>query len=107
MTLDDTDCDLLELLTLEVPWYMVGGEFHAAYGGVERLAGRLEELVHAELVRIHDREAPGVAPPIVELVSDALANGCYERIEENLDPRWMLVATDAGFALIEERLGRQ
>lgn len=107
MELTDTDCEVLELLTLSVPWYMVCGEFHEAYGGPEPLARRLLELAHAELVTVTNTNSPGALVTAEELAADALEQDCYESVEETREPRWDLMATDAGFALIEQRLNRQ
>ena len=39
--LREADKDLLELTALEVPWSMVCGDLHCAFGSVEALARRI------------------------------------------------------------------
>jgi hypothetical protein len=107
MELTSNDLELMDLLTLQVPWYMVCGEFHEIYGGPEPLARRLVELSRAELLVIRDTSDAHALVTSEVLANDALANNCYENIEKTREPRWDMMATDAGFALIEERLGRQ
>jgi hypothetical protein len=107
MTLSELDKRLMELLTLQVPWYMVCGEFHEEYGGPQALAARLAEMEHEELIVIRDTQTRGVPVSADVLANDALANDCYESLEETREPRWDVVATDAGFKLVEDRLGRQ
>ena len=107
MTLTNLDKELLELLALQVPWYMVCGEFHERYGSAARLAQRIVELQHAEILEIRskDRSAPPVSAQ--DLERDALENDCYDDLEATREPQWTLVATEKGFRLIEDRLREQ
>ena len=107
VNISDLDKDLLELVTLQVPWQMVCGEFRERYGSAGGLAQRLFELRHAGLLEIRPRsdEAPDLTPEAME--SDARENDYYEDLESTPEPRWDIVATDAGFRAVEERLGEQ
>ena len=104
---NELDEELLELIALQVPWYMVCGEFHQRYGSAGALARRLFELREAGLLEIRSRsgEAVDLTPEAME--ADALENDCYEEIESVREPRWDIIATDVGFSSIETRLGKQ
>ena len=104
MELSETDKDLLELVTLQVPWYMVCGEFHRKYGSPAKLAWRLMELREAGLLELRGGEQPVSAE---DLEADALANNCYDDLEDTREPEWHIVATDRGVERIEDRLDRE
>ena len=86
---------------------MVCGEFQEAYGGPAKLAQRLKDLEQRELISIRDPANRDRLVSANELADDALANNCYEDLTDTRDSRWDMVATDAGFTLIEERVGKQ
>ena len=106
MVVSEVDEELLELAAVQVPWYMVCADFHAPYGSAEALVRRLFELREAGLLVIH--AARRGAPVSAEaMVADALDHGCYEDFESSREPRWEIVATDAGYDRIRARLGAQ
>lgn len=105
--LTELDRELLEVLTLEIPWYMVCGEFHTRYGGAEALIARLLQLQRAGLLRLRNIDSPQAAITAEMLLDDARRNDCYQDIEDTREPHWDLVATDRGFALVAHRLGRE
>jgi hypothetical protein len=107
IALEENDKNLLELATLQVPWYMVCGEFHRKYGSAHALAWRLMELREAGLIEVRGNNAAGTPVSAEDLEADALANDCYEDLENTREPEWQIVATDLGVELIEERLARE
>ena len=107
MTVSELDLELLEVLTLQVAWYMICGEFANRYGGPGPLATRLTELRDGGLVSIRNMDNPARKITAAELEADAIDNNCYEDLEETRDPLWDMVATDSGYALVAARLGRQ
>ncbi len=106
MDLASVDEDLLELAAVQVPWYMVCADFHEPYGSADALVRRLFELREAGLLTIHPARR---GAPITHdaMVADALEHGCYEDFESSREPRWEIVATDAGYERIRDRLGAQ
>ena len=107
MELSETDKELLELVMLKVPWYMVCGDFHERYGSPGALAERLMALQYEALLEVRSN-APGGEPPDAEhLERDATANDCYRDLEATTDPVWEVVATDKGVAMIADRLDRE
>ena len=105
MELSDLDLELLEVAAVQVPWYMVCGEFHERYGSPAELVRRLFEMREAGL--LHIRGKPDARPTPAAMVADALAHDCYEDFESSREPLWDIVATDAGYTRIEQRLGPQ
>ena len=105
MELTELDLDLLEVAAMQVPWYMVCGEFHARYGSAGALVRRLFELREAGLLVIRGKPAHEPTPEALE--TDALAHGCYEEFESSRDPIWDIVATDLGYGHVEQRLSAQ
>jgi hypothetical protein len=101
------DLELLEVLTLQVPWYMICGEFATRYGGPEQLAERLITLRNAKLIKLRDTVRAEHQITAAELVADAIDNNCYAELEETREPQWDMMATDAGYALVEARLDRE
>ena len=101
------DLELLEVLTLQVPWYMICGEFAARYGSPGQLATRLIQMRDAKLITLRDKLRPNHLISAAELEADAVANDCYADLEETREPRWDMMATDAGYALVEGRFDRQ
>ena len=97
----DVDLDLLEALTLQVPWYMVCGEFADQYRGPGPLAYRLIELANAGLIIMRDTHQSDHEISAAELEADALANNCYEDLDEKREPQWGMMATETGYALIK------
>lgn len=107
MELTKLDENLLELAALEVPWYMVCGEFHERYGSPGALARRLFELRDADLLTIRSRMSGELAITPEALEEDALLNACYEDVENIKEPEWDIVATDSGYELVKHRLAAQ
>ena len=107
MKLTELDKDLLELLALQVPWYMVCGEFHERYGSPGALARRLFALRDAELVSIRVKESTEAKLSPEALEADALSNECYDNLEATREPIWYMVSTDRGYELVKDRLGAQ
>ena len=107
MQVSDVDLELLEVLTLQVPWYMICGEFADRYGGPGPLARRLFELAHADLIRIRDTARPDHAITAADLEADAIANDCYEDLDDTREPLWDMMATDKGYALVKQRFDVQ
>jgi len=105
-TLEPRDEELLELAALQAPWFMVCGEFHARYGSAGALARRLLELERAGLLEVRAGRGE-VAPDAAMLETDATAHDCYRDLETTRDPRWTIVASDRGMALIAHRLERE
>ncbi len=105
--LSETDKNLLELVTLQVPWYMVCGEFHRPFGSPGALARRLMELRDAGVLEVRGTSSTGAPVAAADLEADALANDCYEDLESTREPGWHVVATDAGVELIADRLSRE
>ena len=105
--LSEHDQDLLELIVLKVPWYMVCGDFHRRYGSAGALARRLFELQEAGLLNITPRgpHAPTVTPELLE--ADAASNNCYDDFDRSWEPIWDVMITERGFELIEDRLKEQ
>jgi len=67
---------------------------------------RLFELRDAELLVIRGmHEATPITMAAME--ADALEHDCYEDFESSREPRWDIVATDAGYERIRARLGAQ
>ena len=99
----DVDLDLLEVLTLQVPWYMICGEFADQYGGPGPLAYRLIELAHAGLIILRDTHQSDHEISAAELEADALANNCYEDLDETREPQWDMMAAETGYVLIKRR----
>ncbi len=106
MDLAKVDEELLELAAVQVPWYMVCADFHELYGSADALVRRLFELRDAGLLAIHAAR-PGAPITREAMVTDALDHGCYEDFESSREPRWEIVATDAGYERIRARLGAQ
>lgn len=106
MEISEVDGELLELLALQSAWYMVCGEFYEAYGSPGALASRLFELRAAGLIEIHARAA-NAELSAAALEADAINNDCYRDLSATNEPRWDLVATDAGFQMIKGRLSEQ
>lgn len=107
MELSKLDLELLEVLTLQVPWYMICGEFASRYGGAGPLAQRLMAMQHAHLIAIRDVRRDSHVITAAELEADAVANNCYADLEDTREPQWDMMATDAGYALVEERFALQ
>ncbi|MEM7407246.1 MAG: hypothetical protein AAF458_18240 [Pseudomonadota bacterium] len=103
MQINEIDLELLEVLTLQVPWYMICGEFADRYGGPGPLARRLLELQAAEYIRIRDTGRPDHQITVAELEADALANNCYEDLDDTREPQWDMMATEQGYALVKQR----
>ncbi len=101
--LSENDQSLIELVALEVPWFIVCSEFHHEYGSAEALVLRLFELRHLELLEINPSEPTGDVTPEA-LVSDALANDCYEDCQFPALSSWVIVATALGFEQVRDRL---
>ncbi len=104
--LDARDEELLELAAIQVPWYMVCGEFHTRYGSPGALARRLIELRRHGLVEVRG-DGAGLPADAAALEADAIENDCYRNVEDTRDPRWTVVTSDAGAALIAHRLERE
>jgi hypothetical protein len=102
--LSETDEQLLELAALQVPWYMICGEFHRHYGGPGALARRLYELQGWGVLEVRSSSRNGSEPSAQRLEADALAHECYEELDATHDPRWEIVTTDAGMLAIRARL---
>ena len=65
------------------------------------------ELSDAGLVSIREK-TPGddlASPEALE--NDAVANNCYDDFDSSRGVRWEIIATDRGFAVVEEGLGKQ
>lgn len=107
MEMSEVDLELLEVLTLQVPWYMICGEFAERYGGPGLLAARLMEMQHAELIVIRDVRREQHVITAADLEADALANNCYADLEDTREPHWDMMATDAGYALVQQRFAAQ
>ncbi len=107
LVLSEIDKELLELAALKVPWYMVCGDFHRRYGSAGGLAKRLFELSDAGLVSIQEKTPGDVLASPEALEIDALENNCYEDFDSSRGARWEIIATDRGFAAVEEDLGKQ
>lgn len=107
LTIDNVDLDVLEVLTLQVPWYMVCGEFAGLYGGPGPLARRLLVLADAGLIEMRDTARPDHEISAEDLEADALANNCYEDLDDTREPQWDMMATEAGYALVKQRFGVQ
>ena len=105
--LNEIDRELLELAVLKVPWYMVCGDFHHRYGSAGALARRLFELSDAGLVNIRENPPGDDVPSPEALETDAIANNCYDDFDSSRGSRWEIMATDRGFAAVEEDLGKQ
>lgn len=106
-TLSEIDRELLELAVLKVPWYMVCGDFHHRYGSAGALARRLFELSDAGLITIREK-TPGSAPlSPATLERDAIRNNCYDDFDSSRGSSWEIIATDRGFAAVEDDLGKQ
>ena len=103
--LSENDLQVLELVALEVPWFIVCSEFHHKYGSAEALALRLYELRHLELLEIESSELGGDVT-LQALVSDAIANGCYEDCDFPSRSGWVIVATAQGFEHVQSRFRR-
>ena len=106
-TLNEIDRELLELAVLKVPWYMVCGDFHRRYGSAGALVKRLFELSDAGLVIIREKTPGADVPSHHALETDAIDNGCYDDFDSSRGSRWEIIATDRGFAAVEEDLGKQ
>ena len=107
MELTETDRELLELVTLQVPWYVVCGDFHRRFGSPGALARRIMELEYGGLLEVRET-TPGAGKPSAEaLERDALEHGCYDDLTDTWEPMWEIMATDEGFAMIEDRLDRE
>ena len=105
--LSEIDKELLELAVLKVPWYMVCGDFHRRYGSAGALAKRLFELSDAGFVSIQEK-TPGDDETSPEaLKTDAINNNCYDDFDSSRGSRWEIIATDRGFAAVQEDLGKQ
>ena len=61
----------------------------------------------AKLITLRDKLRPDHLISAAELEADAVANDCYADLEETREPRWDMMATDAGYALVEGRFDRQ
>ena len=107
MQISEVDLEMLEVLTLQVPWYMICGEFAERYGGPGPLASRLMALQGAGFLSIRDVRLDGHVITAAELEADALANNCYADLEDTREPHWDMMATDAGYALVQERFAVQ
>ena len=90
----------------KVPWYMVFGDFHHCYGSARVLARRLFELSDAGLVSIREKTPGDDLPSPEALETDALANNCYDDFDSSPGAQWETMATDRGFAGVEEALGK-
>lgn len=66
VALTDLDREVMELLALRVPWYMVCGEFHGRYGSPGALARRLFELHDAGLVEVRGKADAETSPAALE-----------------------------------------
>ena len=102
--LSDADKQILETAALQVPWYMICGDFHRVYGGPGALARRLYEMQHEELLQVRSSSADGTTPSAERLEADAIAHNCYEDLESTQDPCWEILTTDHGMAAIGDRL---
>ena len=107
VSLSEVDRDLLELAVLKVPWYMVCGDFHGRYGSPGALAQRLFALRDAGLLNIWPRSPDELELNPEALEQDALANNCYDDFDSSRESRWEIVATDTGFAAVEDDLREQ
>lgn len=105
--LSEIDRELLELAVLKVPWYMVCGDFHHRYGSPGALIRRLFELSDAGLVHIREKTPGDDRPSPEALETDAVENDCYDDFDSSRGSRWEIMATDRGFAAVEEDLGKQ
>jgi hypothetical protein len=104
LDLSEADEQLLEVGALQVPWYMICGEFHHHYGGPDALARRLYELQRCGLVEVRSSSRNGCAPTIAKLEADALAHDCYAELDATHDPQWDIVTTDRGMVAMRARL---
>jgi len=104
MNLTELDKKLLELLALEAPWDIVCAEFHEWYGSPGALALRLFELYHADLVTIRSTASGESEMSPSALETHALRNSCYADPADITEQGWSIVATDAGFQTIKDRL---
>ena len=57
--------------------------------------------------RIRDTRSEIHVITAAELEADALANNCYADLEDTREPQWDMMATDAGYALVQERFAVQ
>ena len=105
--LSDDDEELLELVVLEVPWYMVCGDFHERYGTPGRLAERLLELHVAGLLTIRPTDAATTEVTAQQLERDALDHGCFDDVATDWESLWDIKITETGFSRIEKRLKAQ
>lgn len=105
MELTEADLDLLELAAVQVPWYMVCGEFHERYGSVRALVHRLFQLRDAGLLEIRPKARIPVTPAALE--ADATRHACYDDLDASGEPLWEILATDTGYGLVDARLGEQ
>jgi hypothetical protein len=104
MELNDADKQILELAALQVPWYMICGDFHRTYGGPGALARRLYELQDGKLLEVRSSAPHAETPSVEHLEADALEFNCYEDLDATHDPQWEIVTTDKGMSEIGDRL---
>lgn len=107
MDMSELDLELLEVLTLQVPWYMICGEFAERYGGPGPLAHQLMAMQQADLITIRDTKRDTHIITAAELEADAIANNCYADLEDTREPQWDMMATDLGYTLVQERFAVQ
>ena len=107
MEISELDLEMLEVLTLQVPWYMICGEFAHRYGGAGPLARQLMAMQDAKLITMRDNHQESHVITAAELEADANANNCYADLEDTREPQWDMMATDAGYALVQQRFALQ
>ncbi len=102
--LREADKDLLELTALEVPWSMVCGDLHCAFGSVEALARRILLLEAEGLLEIRGRKGR-LEPQALQAKADAC--GYYEDPTCEFPDEFTLIATERGLTALDGRLDRQ
>ena len=107
MALTDLDGELLELLALESPWFTVRDEFESRYGSTGALARRLMELQHEELLVIRPKAGGQGVPSVAVLEADAALDAGIHPVDAIGAARWTVVATERGFAAVEDRLNEE